>query len=80
MSIMGFIVHTLPESCAEIEKSMSNMAGITTYGIHHDCYIVAVAEAPSSELEATINTIKQIENVLTCYVTSLDKDPESETD
>lgn len=70
MAIVGFIVHAQPASSPEIEKKLGAMPAITTYGIHDESFIVAVADAPASTMESLINSIKKINGVLTCYVTS----------
>jgi nitrate reductase NapAB chaperone NapD len=68
---MGFLVHTLPESTQTIERSLQAMPEMTTYGIHQDCYIVAVAEVPSASLETSLDAVKALDGVITCYVTSV---------
>ncbi|MDR2892393.1 MAG: chaperone NapD [Deltaproteobacteria bacterium] len=78
MAILGFLVHTEPGRCAAVEQQVAAMPEMTTYGIHQDCYVVAVAEAPSSELEAALGRVGQLEGVLTCYVTGLTTEDEQE--
>lgn len=78
MGIVGFIVHTLPGSSPAIEKKLGTLDGITTYGIHNDNYIVAVADAPINTLETLLNSVKNIDGVLTSYVTSFHSDDELE--
>lgn len=71
MAIMGFLVHTSPEDSAEIERRIGSIPEITTYGIHQESYIVAVAEAPGDAMEAILGTVQAVEGVLAAYVTSL---------
>lgn len=71
MAILGFIVHTIAERGPAVEAALGSLAEVTTYGIHDDGQIVAVAEAPHEDLENLLATIREIEGVLTCYVTSL---------
>ena len=71
MAIMGFLVHSTGDDAEAVEGLVSAMPEMTTYGIHQDCYIVAVAEAPNQELENVLDRVHQLPGVLTCYVTSL---------
>lgn len=78
MAILGFLVHTAPEACAEVERRVAAMPEMTTYGRHHGCYVVAVAEAPSAELEAALATVEGLDGVIKCYVTSLTTEDEED--
>lgn len=81
MAIMGFLVHTLEDACANVESSLGEMPEMSTYGIHENCYVVAVAEAPREEMESVLERVKEVDGVIACYVTSLtieDELPESE--
>jgi len=69
MAIMGFLVHALPDDLEHIEQVVGRMAGMTTYGIHNDQYIVVVAEAPSDKIDDEVNKIKELDDVLTIYAT-----------
>jgi nitrate reductase NapAB chaperone NapD len=71
MAIMGFLAHAGAESCDALEKHLAAMPGINTYGIHKGCYIVAVAEAPHTELEALLGRVSVLPGMLSCSVTSL---------
>ncbi|MDL2269014.1 chaperone NapD [Desulfosarcina sp. OttesenSCG-928-A07] len=71
MAIMGFLVHTLPEESRTVEATLGRMKEITTYGIHQEVYVVAVAEAPHEEMEKLLEQVKTLQGVLTTYVTSL---------
>ena len=79
MAIMGFLVHTLPEACEQVERQVADMPEMTTYGVHQDCYVVAVAEAPSAELEEALGRVRRFDGVLNCYVTSLTTEDEQDT-
>ena len=69
MAIAGLLVHTLKENLEDVEKQISSMPEMTTYGIHQDQYIVVVAETPSDQMETKVDRIKDIEGVLTIYTT-----------
>ena len=69
MAIAGLLVHTLKENLEDVEKQISSMPEMTTYGIHQDQYIVVVAEIPSDQMEIKVDRIKDIEGVLTIYTT-----------
>lgn len=71
MAIMGFLVHTFPSCGSQVEAAVAAMPEMTTYGIHQGCYVVAVAEAPSVELEGLLQRVRGLDGVLTSYVTSL---------
>lgn len=71
MAIMGFLVHSTEDDAEQVEQLVSAMPEMTTYGIHQGCYIVAVAEALSQDLEHALSRVHQLPGVLTCYVTSL---------
>ena len=71
MAITGFLIHTLDDNVQEIEAMVGKMPEITTYGIHQDHFIVTVAEIPADELEKTMNSIKEMDGVLTIYTTYL---------
>ncbi len=78
MAILGFLVHTTENECAEVESRVAAMPEMTTYGIHQGCYIVAVAEAPKDELEFVLGKVSALDGVLACYVTSLSLEDEQE--
>lgn len=78
MAILGFLVHTHPGACSGVERLVAAMPGMTTYGVHQDCYVVAVAEAPVPELEGMLTQVRGLEGVLTCYVTSLTTEDEED--
>jgi len=71
MAITGFLIHTLDDDVEEVEKAVSAMADVTTYGIHQEHFIVTVAEVLADDLEKTMNTIKALDGVLTIYTTYL---------
>jgi nitrate reductase NapAB chaperone NapD len=68
---MGFLVHGAPGAAVGVEALVSAMPEMTTYGIHQDDYIVAVAEAPSADMEGLLGRVHALDNVIACYVTSL---------
>lgn len=76
MAIAGFLVHAEPQVCAEVERRVAAMPEMTTYGVHQDCYVVAVAEAPCAEMEETLARVERLDGVLACYVTSLTTEDE----
>lgn len=69
MAIAGLLVHALKENLEDVEKQISSMPEMTTYGIHQDQYIVVVAETPSDQMEKKADRIKDIKGVLTIYTT-----------
>lgn len=71
MAIMGFLVHAAPGEGSAVEAGVAALPGMTTYGIHQDCYVVAVLEAPRDDLERAMDRVRGLESVLACYVTSL---------
>ncbi len=77
MAIVGFLVHTLKEECGRVEKGIAAMPEMTTYGIHQDCFIVAVAEAPKEELERCFARVHELDGVLATYVTSMTTEDET---
>ena len=70
MAILGFLTHTLPGRAEEVERAMGVMSELTTYGIHKECHIVAVAEAPAGKMERVVDRVKTLEGVVAVYVTS----------
>lgn len=71
MAIMGFLAHTEAGQSAEVERLIAAMPEMTTYGVHQDVYIVAVAEAPGSDMETVLQKVLALPGVVTTYVTSL---------
>jgi len=69
MAIAGLLVHTLKEDLEAVEKQISYMPEMTTYGIHQDQYVVVVAETPSDQMEKKVDRLKELEGVLTIYTT-----------
>lgn len=78
MAILGFLAHVTAEAAPTVEDALAAVPELTTYGIHKDCYVVAVADAPSTEMEALINYVKTIDGVLAVYVTSYTTEDEEE--
>lgn len=76
MAIMGFLVHTLPETSRNVEAALQTFPELTTYGIHQNDYVVAVAEAPHEGMEKVLERVRELDGVLTCYVTSLSLEDE----
>ncbi len=78
MAILGFLTHTLADKAAAVEKAVSAMPELTTYGIHKNCYVVTVAEAPTEGLEAVLDRVRAVDGVLAVYVTSFTREDEEE--
>lgn len=78
MAILGFLVHTLPDAASLVEEALQSRNNITTYGVHQDCYVVAVAEGESHQMESVLEDVRGIDGVLTCYVTSMSLEDEEE--
>lgn len=76
MAILGFLVHTLPEASAGVEAELKNWPELTTYGVHQDCYVVVVAEGEARKMEGVMDRVREVEGVLTCYVTSMSTEDE----
>ena len=69
MAIAGLLIHTSEKELETTEAQITTMDGMTTYGCHQNQYVVVVAEAPSSELEARVKKIENLPGVLTIYTT-----------
>ncbi len=76
MAIAGFLVHTLPENTKIIEQALVKIEGLTSYGIHDESYIVAVAESKVNAIESLMENVQKIEGVLAIYLTSLTTEDE----
>jgi nitrate reductase NapAB chaperone NapD len=76
---MGFLARcATARDCPQVEAALTAMPGLSSYGIHRDCYVVAVAEAPSTELEPLLQQVKEIPGVLSCLVTSVNLEDEQD--
>jgi len=80
MAILGFLVHTLKEHVHEVESRIQAMPEMTTYGVYQDQYIVVVADAPSERIDGLVESIKDIDGVLTTYATYLTVEDEMDED
>lgn len=69
MAIAGLLVHTLREDAPDIERQITGMPAMSSYGIHNDEFIVVVADVPSGQMEAEVDRIKEIDGVLSIYTT-----------
>ncbi len=67
MAISGILVHCLKDDLERVEKQVSSMEELTTYGIHEDAYVVAVVESPSDLIEKVVKNISSLNGVLTVY-------------
>ncbi|MDR2725908.1 MAG: chaperone NapD [Candidatus Adiutrix sp.] len=76
MAILGFLTHALADRVQEVEKALAAMPELTTYGIHQEAYVVAVANAPTEQLEALFDRVKALEGVLNVSVTSYNREDE----
>lgn len=77
MAIMGFLALTEAGQSAGIERMIAAMPEMTTYGVHQDVYVVAVAEAPGSDMESVLQKVLALPGVLTAHVTSLTVEDEN---
>ncbi|MDR3362538.1 MAG: chaperone NapD [Desulfovibrio sp.] len=78
MAVVGFLVHTGGGRTQSALAALDAMPELTTYGIHKDNVIVAVAEVASVKLDALLSVIKKIEGVIDVSLTSMnveDEDP-----
>ncbi|MDR2745166.1 MAG: chaperone NapD [Desulfovibrio sp.] len=71
MAIAGFLVHAEAGQSERLEAELAEIPGISTFGIHRECYIVAVAEAPGNSMEDLLHGVHGMGGVLTVYVTSM---------
>ncbi|MDR0826657.1 MAG: hypothetical protein LBN33_02100 [Desulfovibrio sp.] len=78
MAIAGFLIHTLPEQSKAVEAAAAAFPEITTYGVHQNCYVVAVAEAPGLEMENLLGRVQSLAGALATYVTSMTMEDEIE--
>ena len=80
MAISGILVHCLKDDLEVVEKQISSMEELTTYGIHEDAYVVAVVESPSDVIEKVVKKIGNLDGVLTVYTTYLTIEDEIDDD
>ena len=80
MAISGILVHCLKDDLDVVEKQVSSMEELTTYGIHEDAYVVAVVESPSDTIEKVVKKIGNLDGVLTVYTTYLTIEDEIDDD
>ena len=78
MAILGFLTHTLASHAQAVEEAMSAMPELTTHGIHKETFIVAVATAPSEQLEEIFDRVKALEGVLNVSMTSYNREDEED--
>ena len=78
MAITGFLVHCEAGRSGRVERRLSEIREITSFGVHRECYVVAVAEAPGGEMEALLRRVRREEGVLALYVTSMTLEDELE--
>lgn len=71
MAISGILIHCLNDKLENVERQVSSMEELTTYGIHQEAYVVAVVESPSDRLEKVVKRIGELDGVLTVYTTYL---------
>jgi len=71
MAISGLLIHALPDSARAVESAVSVMPGMTCYGLHDDCYVVAVAECTLDRLDEVMRGIRALDGVLALYPTYL---------
>ncbi|MDR2124035.1 MAG: chaperone NapD [Desulfovibrio sp.] len=78
MAVAGFLLQTLPEDSGRVETEAGSFPEITTYGVHHGCYVVAVAEAPGLAMEELLTRVQSVDGVLAAYVASMTVEDELE--
>ena len=69
MAIAGLLVHCANDARESVENLIRPMRELTLFGTHLDQYIVVVAETPSSEMEACVDRLGDIEGILAVYTT-----------
>ncbi len=80
MAITGLLVHALKKDVVNVEKAVSLLPEMTSYGIHQDQYVVVVVEAPSDRLEKVVEQLDSIDGVLAVYTTYLTVEDEIDED
>lgn len=80
MAISGLLIHCLKDDIRDVEKVVSSMEEMTTYGIHEDQYVIAVVESPSDTIERVVKKLGRIDGVLTVYTTYLTIEDEIDED
>ncbi len=80
MAITGLLVHALKKDVVSVEKAVSLISEMTSYGIHQDQYVVVVVEAPSDRLEKVVEQLDNIDGVLAVYTTYLTVEDEIDED
>jgi nitrate reductase NapAB chaperone NapD len=80
MAISGLLIHCLKDDIHVVEKVVTSMEEMTTYGIHEDQYVIAVVESPSDTIERVVKKIGRIDGVLTVYTTYLTIEDEIDED
>lgn len=80
MAITGLLIHALKKDVVSVEKAVSLLPEMTSYGIHQDQYVVVVVEAPSDKLEKVVEQLDNIDGVLAVYTTYLTVEDEIDED
>ena len=80
MAITGLLVHALKKDVGNVEKAVSLIDEMTSYGIHQDQYVVVVVEASSDRLEKVVKQLDDIDGVLAVYTTYLTVEDEIDED
>jgi len=80
MPISGVVILIEPSKSQEIFNALKKTEGVTTYGLHKECYVVAVFEAETTkEIESISEQVgKEIDGVLGVYPTYLHFEDEIE--
>ena len=78
MAIAGFLAQAEHGQSGRLEERLAGMPGISTFGIHRDCYIVAVAEAPGKLMENLLGQVSRLDGMLALYMTSMTIEDELE--
>ncbi len=80
MAITGLLVHALKKDVVSVEKAVSLISEMTSYGVHQDQYVVVVVEAPSDKLEKVVEKLDNIDGVIAVYTTYLTVEDEIDED
>lgn len=80
MAITGLLVHALKKDVVSVEKAVSLISEMTSYGVHQDQYVVVVVEAPSDKLEKVVEQLDNIDGVIAVYTTYLTVEDEIDED
>ncbi len=75
---MSFVVNCDVEYVNNVFSSLEKFQELELHGIHNGYQIVAVADMPSTQMEALLAQVNSIEHVQTCEVSFVNVEDEIE--